>query len=257
MKQEKNNNLRTAYSEHFIVIVGIIILFLQTIAALIFNNKLLYFVINKFCSLSVFNLYAERIYAFYRYLDYLPLFHPYRFLWFTIIFVTAAPLLYIFFFKFLLNFKKDKLVRIFAIIFTIILIISLLKSIWLVWIRNTFFSLPLFIYKILSLIYEPDYVTVPKFLHLVVWMIFITIRNESTNSKNNGKKILSQFQFWIVVFWFLIHLWVNSNPDYFYYGYDPTPYFIFSFILLLICQIIAIDQLIIIIREARNMQNNA
>lgn len=236
MKNSKSKFTNLNFLKIILLIGGIIILLLQIIATLLIDKDLQIFVINRFYHNSILNLYSNRLHN-------TPLFYPYRILWLVIIFIAAAPLLYIFFFI-IYRSRKNNLMKIFSRIFIILLIIDLLKAIWIVW----FFKGHPLIYMIWGLDERTAFFP-SRFLHLAFWIAFVRINAKFSEFKSITKKILFQFQFWIALFWLLIHLWVISNPDYFYYGYDPTPYFLFSFFSLLICQIIAIAQAFIMIGE--------
>ncbi len=251
MKQKRNNNFKVSSSKWIALIGGIIILVLQTVTAFSINYGLRPLLLDKFNFFPILRLYCDRLTTIFDHIDYLPLFHLYRFICLAVTFIAAAPLLYIFFFLFL-RLRRDKLVKIFWEIFIIVLMIDLLKAIWRVWF---FKEGPLLICDIWTLDVRTTFFP-SKFLHLVLWIVFVRIDSQFGDFKSITKTLFFQCLFWITFFWFLVHIGVSSNPDYFYYGYDPTPYFLFSFISLLICQTLAITQIFMMFKEEEKKVSN-
>lgn len=174
---------------------------------------------------------------------FFPLFHLYRFFYFTIVLITLTPLLYIFLFLLLKQGRKDTLIRVFAILFTIALVIGLLKAIFYTW--DDYHKC--FLLNIAPKTRDLDTLFfLSGFLQLSLWMVFIMFCPYS--DKIRSVRLLLYSQCWIVFFWF-ITLPIVVNVFEYISKNTSILYFLFTLIALVTCQMFAIFQAYMISKE--------
>jgi len=158
-------------------------------------------------------------------------------------FLSIAPILYLFLLLFLLSRKKIKKTlsaKIFVGIFSFFMLMNIFE-IYATKLIDYYPSENILIQVIIEVLqFDRCFKFYPmRFLFLMLWLIFARIEPNICNIERNIQKMEIQY-FLILFFWLITFYFIFEN--YFVYSEVIYLYLLFSFILLIVCQILTISE---------------